>query len=138
MTALTTLIFVYNADDGLYNAIAATAHRIFSPATYECHLCLYTHDLKGMRATWKRFLESLGCPLAFYYRREFHAVYPNFQKHLPAILIASNRRMDSLLTAEEILECGSLDALIRRISLEWQVEAAMQRRVTTDLEASQG
>jgi len=33
------IIFVYNTDDGLFNALMDTAHKIFSPATYECSLC---------------------------------------------------------------------------------------------------
>jgi len=65
------LVFVYNADNGLFNAIAATAHRVFSPATYECHLCLYTHDIQGMRLTWKHFLESLGFHWTFITARNF-------------------------------------------------------------------
>src|SRR5260370_31890707 len=100
MTSPAKLVFVYNADDGLFNAIVSTMHRVFSPATYECDLCLYTYDIHGMRLKWKRFLDSLGCPLVFYYRAEFHAAHPQLELQLPAVLAESQHGLAMLLSAE--------------------------------------
>ncbi|MBC7930780.1 MAG: hypothetical protein H7Z38_09495, partial [Rubrivivax sp.] len=56
------LVFVYNADSGLFNALTDIAHKAFSPATYQCNLCALTHSTFGMRKGWKRFLETLDTP----------------------------------------------------------------------------
>jgi hypothetical protein len=115
------LVFVYNADNGLFNAIAATAHRIFSPATYECSLCLYTYGVRGMHREWKRFLESLECRLVFYYRKEFRADYPHLDCHLPAVLVERGNGLELLLASDEIKACGTLEELIHftRWKVEW-------------------
>lgn len=116
------LLFVYNADDGLFNAIAATAHRIFSPATYECSLCLYTYGVRGMHREWKHFLESLGCPLEFLYRKEFRAAYPSLEIRLPAVLVGrGNGLVRLLIESDEIKACGSLEELMvfTRRKVEW-------------------
>ncbi len=43
------LVFVYNADSGLFNTVTGMAHKIFSPGTYECNLCALTYSTFGMR-----------------------------------------------------------------------------------------
>jgi hypothetical protein len=115
------LVFVYNADDGLFNAIAATAHRIFSPATYECSLCLYTYSVRGMHREWKHFLESLGCSLVFYYRQEFRTAYPQKDIRLPAVLVERGNGLELLIESDEIKACGNLAELIlfTRRKVEW-------------------
>ena len=37
------LLFVYNADTGLFNTVADAAHKILSPSTYSCNLCKVTY-----------------------------------------------------------------------------------------------
>lgn len=66
-----TLLFVYNADSGLFNTLADIAHKIFSPKTYACNLCALTHSPIGMRSDWKTFLADLRQPLEFLHRDEF-------------------------------------------------------------------
>ncbi|MCF7977351.1 hypothetical protein U5801_08255 [Lamprobacter modestohalophilus] len=39
------LIFVYNADTGLFNQLADAAHKAFSADTYACNLCRVTYGL---------------------------------------------------------------------------------------------
>lgn len=124
------LVFVYNADDGLFNAIAATAHRIFSPATYECSLCLYTYSVRGMHREWKHFLESLGCSLVFYYRQEFRAAYPQRDIRLPAVLVDRGNGLELLIQFDEIKACGNLEELIlfTRRKVEWACPDWMETR----------
>ena len=43
------LIFIYNADSGLFNTVTDIAHKIFSPETYSCNLCALTHDYFTVR-----------------------------------------------------------------------------------------
>lgn len=127
------LVFVYNADNGLFNAIAATAHRIFSPATYECALCLYTYSVRGMNREWKHFLESLGCSLDFYYRTEFRAAYPQRDIRLPAVLVDRGNGLELLIQFDEIKACGNLEELIlfTRRKVEWACPDWMETRKAT-------
>jgi hypothetical protein len=60
------LVFVYNADSGVFNTLSDIAHKIFSPETYACNLCALTHTNFGMRGEWKRLLKRLVCPSNFY------------------------------------------------------------------------
>jgi len=46
---MSKLIFVYNADSGLLNAMKDWAHKIVSPETYPCSLCALTYNNLGMR-----------------------------------------------------------------------------------------
>ena len=38
-----SLILVYNADSGFFNALADSAHKLLSPSTYDCRLCALTY-----------------------------------------------------------------------------------------------
>ena len=105
------LVLVYNADNGLFNALTDTAHKIFSPHTYQCSLCRYTYGTMGMVRPWKLFLDSLDCPKEFLHRNEFLAQYPHGKISLPAILWVDENGLKTLLSAEEIKECGNLEKL---------------------------
>ena len=37
-----TLIFIYNANGGIFSAMADAAHKLVSPETYPCSLCAIT------------------------------------------------------------------------------------------------
>jgi hypothetical protein len=88
-----TLVFVYNADSGLFNTLTDIAHKVLSPSTYACNLCALTHSPFGMRADWKHFLAELGQPLDFLHRDEFRRRFGMNDVALPAIFrqIASGR-----------------------------------------------
>ena len=109
------LILVYNADDDLFNALTDWAHKFFSPATYACTLCRFTHNTRGMLHPWKAFLESLNCRLTFLHRAEFREFYPRLCLRLPAILIEAGETTAVLLSAEEIEAAESLHDLIDMI-----------------------
>jgi len=44
-----TIVFVYNADGGLFNTLSNIVHKIFSPETYRCKLCSITYSVLGMK-----------------------------------------------------------------------------------------
>lgn len=106
------LILVYNAENGMFNAIADMAHKIFAPETYECTLCRYTYSVTGMLTKWKNFLLSLNCHLVFLYRQEFRDLYPDLDINFPAILMETERGIEMVLTANEIKACANLDELM--------------------------
>jgi len=39
------LIFFYNADTGIFNAMTDTIHKVLYPSTYQCHHCYISHGL---------------------------------------------------------------------------------------------
>src|SRR2546423_6331319 len=80
------LIFVYNAHSGLFNTVSDMAHKIFSPATYPCHLCALTHTNVGMRREWQDFIAGLHVPVEFLHADELVDKYRVADVPLPAIL----------------------------------------------------
>jgi hypothetical protein len=109
------LVFVYNADSGVFNALADAAHKIFSPRTYACNLCALTHTAFGMRGEWREFLEGLGRPLEFLHADELKTRYGLEGVALPAVFERDGGALHILAGAEEINACGTLEELKRLI-----------------------
>jgi hypothetical protein len=110
-----TLVFVYNAESGVFNVLADAAHKIFSPDTYACNLCALTHTAFGMRAEWKRFLEGLGVPLEFLHADELRSRYGLEDVPLPAVFEKDEGGLEVLADADAINECRTLADLKRLI-----------------------
>ena len=97
------LVFVYNADRGLWNGMFDAAHKLFAPATYACHLCALTYGVVTMRRAWADFIAALPHAVRFAYRDEFQREgIPS--PALPALL---ERRAGAWIT---LLDQGQLDA----------------------------
>lgn len=109
------LVFVYNADSGVFNALADAAHKILSPRTYACNLCALTHTAVRMRGEWREFLEGLGRPLEFLHADELAARYGLKGVALPAVFTKEGGGLRVLAGAEEIDACRTLDDLKRLI-----------------------
>lgn len=109
------LVFVYNAGSGLFNAVTDMAHKVFSPRTYPCNLCALTHSTFRMRASWKRFLETLDRPLEFLHADELNGRYGISGLPLPAVFKREGERLELLLDAEAINACATLDDLKRLV-----------------------
>lgn len=106
-----TLIFVYNADSGLFNTMTDMAHKIFSPQTYSCNLCALTHSNFGMRKEWKHFIESLKLPVQFLHGNELKARYSAVSLSLPLVLIEEDEKIEVLVDSDAINGCRSIDEL---------------------------
>lgn len=109
------LVFVYNADSGVFNTLADVAHKIFSPDTYACNLCALTHTAFGMRGEWKSFLEGLGRPLEFLHADELRSRYGLRDVPLPAVFERDGASLRLAISADEINACGTLEELERLI-----------------------
>ena len=105
------LIFVYNADSGVFNALADLAHKIFSPQTYACNLCALTYSNTGMRKEWKQFIEDLGRSVIFLHRDELLQQYGIENANLPAIFTLNGQKPQLWLNAEKLNACGTLAEL---------------------------
>ena len=111
--ASTRLIFVYNADGGLLNALKDAVHKIASPATYPCSLCALTYGWVSMRGRWRRFLASLTMAKVFHHRDDFALAFAGLAVPLPAILLAESEGAPQvLISAPELDVLPDLQALI--------------------------
>jgi hypothetical protein len=111
-----TLIFVYNADSGLFNTLTDVAHKIFSPQTYQCNLCALTHTHFRMRGDWKEFIENLQRPVEFLHADEARARYRVEGLPLPLILTKDEGGLKTLVDASSINDCRSIEDLKRLIT----------------------
>jgi hypothetical protein len=122
-----TLVFVYNADSGVFNTLADAAHKIFSPRTYACNLCALTHTAVRMRGEWREFLDGLGLPLEFLHADELAARYGLNGVPLPAVFTKDGRGLSPLAGADPVNACRTLDEL-KRLVLEGLARAGVQPR----------
>ncbi len=109
------LVFVYNADSGVFNTLSDAAHKIFSPRTYACNLCALTYGAVQMRGEWKEFLGGLGRPLEFLHADELAARYGVKGVGLPAVFTRDGDQLKVLAGADSINACRTLDDLKRLI-----------------------
>ncbi|MGB5833284.1 MAG: hypothetical protein WBG92_15005 [Thiohalocapsa sp.] len=109
----TELLFVYNADSGLFNSMTDAAHKILSPETYTCNLCQVTYGLFTERAEWRAFIESLDAECRFLHRDELQRLHPELAAEaLPAVFRAVDGKAEPCVNAEALNSCVDLDALI--------------------------
>ena len=105
------LLLVYNADSGFFNALTDSAHKLFSPSTYECHLCALTYGAVQMQQKWALFLGTLPLPVRFLHRDEFRSQFPTLKTGLPAVFLFSGAEPFLLISSSEIKQCKSLNEL---------------------------
>lgn len=104
-TKLNKLIFIYNADSGIRNMILDSAHKIFSPETYECSLCDITYGAFIENAVWKKFRKETDLPMEFLHKDEFAKAYASKFGHkftFPIVLTETNHGLEILVKTEEL------------------------------------
>lgn len=107
------LVFVYNADSGVFNLLGDIAHKMFSPETYSCNLCALTHTNFGMKKKWKMFLESMDVEKEFLHADEFKDKYSLQEIALPAVFKKDCAGdLEIMIDAPTINNCKSIDDLI--------------------------
>ncbi len=110
-----SLIFVYNADSGLFNTLADIGHKVFSPDTYQCNLCALTHGYLREKSRWKRFIGTLEIPCEFLHRDQFRQRFPGNEEPLPAVFRRDANDLRVCLSAEELAGCSGLEELERLV-----------------------
>ena len=113
--ALQELIFVYNADSGLKNAILDGAHKVLSPATYNCNLCQLTHGAFMEKKVWKEFRERHPIPMTFLHKDEFMKEYASKFGHkfdFPLVLGATQSGFEVVIGTEDLNGLSETEALI--------------------------
>ncbi|MBE9516594.1 MAG: hypothetical protein IME93_06410 [Proteobacteria bacterium] len=109
-----SLVFIYNADSGLFNTLTDIAHKIFSPETYGCALCEISHGYFHMRGEWKDFIDSLDIPCEFLHRDEALAKY-TISDELPAVFLQQESGLKLCLSAKQIQDCSSASELQKAV-----------------------
>jgi len=110
------LVFVYNADSGMFNTLTDIAHKVFSPQTYECNLCAISHSYLNERSEWKDFIQNLDAECEFLHRDEFLKKYNSEIEQFPAIFELIDDELRLKLSAEDINSCKSMDDLEKAIT----------------------
>ena len=105
------LVFVYNADSGMFNTLTDIAHKVFSPKTYECNLCAISHSYLSERSEWKDFIQELGVEFEFLHRDEFLKKYSSKEKNFPVIFELINGELKLSLSADQINACKEMSDL---------------------------
>ena len=111
----TKLVFVYNADSGLFNTVTDIAHKMLSPKTYECNLCSITHGVFKIRENWVAFLEELDAECEFLHKDEFLKSHTDVSAGFPAIFKMKNNQPVLWLDDKRINELSDVDGLKQAI-----------------------
>ncbi len=107
------LIFVYNADGGVMNAVKDAVHKMAAPATYPCSLCALTYGWVSMHSDWRRFLSSLPHTKVFHHRDDFSLAFPDLSPALPVVMLAEGTTPPRvLISADELDAMPDLASLI--------------------------
>lgn len=119
------LVFVYNADSGVFSELKDYVHKAVSPSTYDCPLCALTYGKTGMKREWKKFLKELGVRVEFVHRDEMAKKYPAVAVRLPAIFKKSGQSLNMVLNAAEIGSCRDLGDLMDLLTYKVKHVGAM-------------
>lgn len=116
MEKLSAVIFVYNANSGLFATVKDGIHKLVAPDTYPCNLCKITYDAVSMEKEWRDFWERLPYSVSFLHKDQFQARFPNFtDRTLPAVFVKSKNTLKELISANEINTQRNVNDLMRLI-----------------------
>ncbi len=114
------LIFIYNADSGWRNMILDSAHKIFSPDTYDCSLCDITYGAFTENTVWKNFRKETDVQMEFLHKDEFSQSYASkFGNKFtyPIVLTTSNNALEVFIKTEELNGLTRAEELIDLIKV---------------------
>lgn len=111
-----SLVFVYNADSGLANALLDTGRRVLSPQSYPCSLCKVTYGPFGMKTEWKQFIQSLPCTVEFLHKDELPQAYSAVCLEFPCVLLNDTQSTRVVLSAADFKHIKDLESLKKLIT----------------------
>ncbi|MGP1992549.1 GTPase [Zobellia laminariae] len=112
------LIFIYNADSGLKNALLDSAHKILSPSTYDCNLCDITFGVFTEDKVWKKFREQTNLEMEFLHKDEYKKQYASKfgnKYTFPIILAQVNEDLQVFVSTEEMNTLENAESLTKII-----------------------
>ena len=104
--AQTRLLFVYNADGGILNALKDALHKAVKPESYPCSLCATTYGAVSMRPEWRDYVAKLPYPAVFLHRDELKRDWPQVTEPLPAIFLQEPGGQPEVLVSAAELPLG--------------------------------
>jgi hypothetical protein len=112
---MNSLIFVYNADSGLANALLDTGRRILKPQDYPCSLCLVTYGPFGMKRDWKDFTASLPYPVVFLHKNELSDSLQNELRDFPCLVLQRTKQTSVLIDGNEFRKIKDINTLKKNV-----------------------
>lgn len=112
------LLFIYNANTGAKNAILDSAHKFFSPSTYQCSLCDITFGVFTENKTWKNFRLKTNVQMEFLHKDEFTKMYSSkfgAKFSFPIVLAETNDLHEIFINTEELNSFKDVEALIKTV-----------------------
>lgn len=113
------LIFIYNADSGMKNALIGTFHKFLSQKTYQCSLCEITFGVFSENTTWKKFRKSVEIPMEFLHRDEFLKQYASkfgAKFKFPVVLLENKGELELFISSDEVNKLTTIDQLIELVN----------------------
>lgn len=106
-----TLLFIYNAESGLANALLDYGKKYVAPSKYDCQLCMLSYGPFGIKQDWKKFTKELPYNVKFLHKDELNAQYPDVKTTFPAVVRIQNNTSKTLLNGKDFKAIQSLDEL---------------------------
>lgn len=119
-TILLKLIFIYNANSGLFPLLKDVTHKIISPKTYPCSLCALTYDTFSESKAWKLFRKNTTTKMVFYHKDEFEIHYTSVYKY-PCILQENSKGIYEVVSKQTLDKLSNVEELIQIIKTEIDV-----------------
>ncbi len=110
------LLFIYNAKSNIVNKTFDFMHKIISPKTYNCSLCLLTYDKFAERKEWTDFRNSLNIELKFLYSNNFENEFSEEITDYPVVYLKSNNELIKLINTNELNSIKNLQELIKLVT----------------------
>jgi len=107
-----TIVFVYNAESGVFHSIGDYIQKVVSPRSYRCKLCAVTYGNLGMKNEWKTFIDELKFPVEFLHRDEFKKHYPTMNFEFPAVFVKRDYSLLLLIPHTDINNIHTLEELM--------------------------
>jgi hypothetical protein len=78
---------------------------------------MVTYGALSMKDEWRQFLETLPLQKEFYHKNEFHKKYSEYQNvALPSIFIENNKKLEVLISANELNQSHDIPGLKKLIT----------------------
>ena len=110
------LLFVYNADSGMANALLDTGRRIFRPQDYPCALCKITYGPFGKSKDWELFVSQLPYEASFIHKDELPALLQAVTLSFPCLILLDQAQYDVLIDGPTFSNLQNLEALKHKVT----------------------
>ncbi|MFX1504444.1 MAG: hypothetical protein ACFFDH_26035 [Promethearchaeota archaeon] len=117
------LIFVYNADSGVFNVVKDFWKKILRPSSYPCNLCSVTFGTFGIKKEWKNFVntpkefsKNENIEFEFLHKDEFNDKYDVSDAKFPSAYILDNTGIKLFIKKDEMNRVQSIDELKKLVN----------------------